>query len=250
MKDLMVKVYEEKMKNGDFEKIIGNKIDEAIKKTFDEMFGWNGTVKKELEAKLKEVMSSVIESSNFGNYVEKIKLVIDESVKGSNLETYKKTMEQIAKMIGKPLYDSKMIFKISELYEKYAKYVKEDLENRSYEDYCDSDEVEEGQVHANFSYMVEVEESENYFGDNDLTIVFKTTNDDKDEELDDYTFAFKLWKLSNGYQIHYSLDTEKNLLTLNDFELNIIQMKNANVKFEIDTRNIEEIETIYWDFEY
>lgn len=251
MKDLMIKVYDEKMKNGDFEKIVGDKIDEAIKRIFDEMFSWNGTVKKELEAKLKEVMSSVIESSNFGNYVEKIKLVIDESVKGSNLESYKKTMEKISELIGKPIYNSKMVFKISELYEKYCKYVEEDLEHGSYSDYCDDDNVDvDGQVSANFLYSVEVQESKNYFGDKDLTVVFKTVESDKDEEIERYTFAFKLWKISGNYQIHYSLDTDKNLLTINSFELDIIQMKNASVMIEIDKHTIEEEEDIYWDFEH
>lgn len=250
MKDLMIKVYDEKMKNGDFEKIVGDKIDEAIKKTFDEMFGWNGTVKKELEAKLKEVMSSVIESSNFGNYVEKIKLVIDESVKGSNLESYKKTMEEISKLIGKPIYNSEMVFKISELYEKYCNYVKEGLENENYSDYCDDCDVEDGKVSANITHVVKVQESEGYFGDKDLTVVFKTLDNRDDEEIEHYTFAFKLWRTSGNCRFHYSLDTDKNLLKVNDFELDIIQMKNASVMIEIDKWNIEEEEYIYWDFEY
>lgn len=250
MKDLMIKVYDEKMKNGDFEKIVGDKIDEAIKKTFDEMFGWNGTVKKELEAKLKEVMSSVIEKSDFGNYVEKIKLVIDESVKGSNLESYHKILEQVANLVGKPKYDINTTRKVSELFDKYCDFATKEIEANDYSDYDIEEEVVEGQVSGEFSFSFEVQTSENYFGDKDLTIVFKTINDANYEVIEDLTIAFKLWKIGKDMKIHYSLETNENILNLNDFELEIISLKNASAKIEVDKEEDLNSDIIYWDYEY
>lgn len=143
MKDLINKVFEEKMQDGSIEKIVAQKIDKMIEDICDKQLRWDGAARKAMEEKLSPIILQAVERSDLSNMVTKITMVINTSLKGSEIEQYHDILQSVRTIFGvndtvKALKEKGTV-KLSEIFEKYKEYLqtvydKDDFENYEMED--------------------------------------------------------------------------------------------------------------------
>lgn len=250
MKDLVNKVFEEKMNNGDFEKIVAEEFDKCVRSACNNLFGYGGDIKKQMEEKLKSVMGNIIERSDFGSYVEKIEYIINEATRGSRLEDYKDTLNNLKTLIGNNDLKDISNIKLSEMFEKYQKLTGDYIENNSYSDYDDEPEVEEGRVSVVFRYSLEVEEEDGYFSGKTKNIIFRTYNDSLDEEIEDLTIGIKLSEWRSGFKLYNPMISAKDFRHMSEFEIYLLGVYNSLINIEVDIMDKNVYDTIEWDYEY
>lgn len=138
MKEIINKVFEEKLRDGSIEKIISDKVDDMVKNICDSQMRYDGAARKALEGKLSPLMLEAIENCSFGNLVTKITMLINASIQDSDLTGYHSVLESIKSVYAadqdcERLRAEKSV-KLSEIYEKYKAYLneiydKDDFEN-------------------------------------------------------------------------------------------------------------------------
>lgn len=155
MEELIKKVYEEKLSDGSIEKIIGDKVEEMVKSCCDDLFKWNGAIKKQMEEKIKSVMTGIVQESDFSKYIVSLKELINEALPQTCLTNYQEIIESIKTAVGEKQLTSKDTIKVSEIFEKYCEFIegqtfsKCDLEDK---DTIDYDEGMSAWLTASLSY--------------------------------------------------------------------------------------------------
>lgn len=127
MKELINKVFEEKMQDGTIEKIVAAKIDELITDICRSQMRYDGPARKAMEEKISPLILQAIERSDMSNMVTKITMLINAGMKGSDLEQYHDTLDAVRGLFGandhvKALREKKVV-KLSEIFEEYKKYL-------------------------------------------------------------------------------------------------------------------------------
>lgn len=72
MKDLINKVFEEKMQDGSIEKIVADKINEMVVRVCESQMGYNGAAKKAMEDRLSPLIMQAIERSDLSTLLRAI----------------------------------------------------------------------------------------------------------------------------------------------------------------------------------
>ena len=127
MKDLINGVFEKKMQDGTIEKIVSEKIDNMIKAICDDQMKWGGAAKKAMEEKLSPIILQAVERSDLSDMVTKITMMINASLRGSELEQYHDILQSARIIFG--LNDTIKALKekgkvtLSEIFEKYKEYL-------------------------------------------------------------------------------------------------------------------------------
>lgn len=143
MENLIKKVYEEKMQDGSFEKIVSEEFNKMLVNACNELFKWNGAIKKEIEKRLEEVMGGLIERTDFSSYVTKMEYIINEALENSATSDYKQVGESLKAIFGQKHIKAFSTIKASELFKEYCNFIKEKTFDESdFEDYIDIDDDE------------------------------------------------------------------------------------------------------------
>lgn len=145
--------------SGYLEKVIEDKVSEAVGKVVSELFGWGGSCNQLLKSKLEEVMVPVIESHDFNDYLVKIDSVLSELVTSSCLPDNKKILESFQYLME----DNKMEeITLSDIFEQYIKHVEDNIDTSDLEIEYD-DEPTYQYVRAECRVSYEEESTSSYF---------------------------------------------------------------------------------------
>lgn len=129
MKDLINKVFEEKMQDGTIEKIVADKINEMVVRVCESQMGYNGAAKKAMEDRLSPLIMQAIERSDLGPMVDKITMILNASLRDSALDEYGKVFDGVRNLFAAndsvKAIREKRIVKMSEIFEEYKKYLGE-----------------------------------------------------------------------------------------------------------------------------
>ncbi len=240
MKELINKVYETKMKDGSFERIVSEQFEKMIKDVCGDVFGYGSDIKKKMQSNIGELMSGVVESSDFSEYVVKIQTVIDETLNNSSLGDYKEMLKKIKSLFGIKEVQFGQQVKITEILEKYTEYMESELS----EDDFDDDEInrDDGTKNAYLECYVEVENAEDdkrgYFSSIREKKLVKLGHE-KEDEHEDTIIEFEIVK---DYKDRYGVRLDKDfrvsdLRYLPSFIVYLLNLQQACAEIIIDTTN-------------
>ena len=238
MENLIKKVYEEKMQDGTFEKIVSEQFSQLVKNVCNNVFGYGGAIRKDLENKLNEVMSGLIDNTNFSTYVTKIQYIINEALENTAASDYKKTAESLKAILGQKQIKSFSTIKASELFKEYCNFIKElNIDKSDLADHIDID-YDDGEQTALIECEMQLDDYHNI-------LIFEC------KDFDDY------YKNKYRFEIHLTRDKEvsfKPKIAINDyryldnFTCYLLMLSNNWVKVELDEVDAyEEIEIIVND---
>ena len=241
MKDLIKKVYEEKMSDGTFEKIVANKFEKMIEESCQNLFTWNGDIKKQMEEKIKGVMSGLLETTDFGDYVTKLQLVVNETIKNSSLGNYKEIAENIQKVCGHPDYKYGEKIKLSDIFEKYIEWIENEFEESDFDD--DEIDRDDGTKTASLDCSLDTEESRHK-----ISVVL---GNEKVEHKAETEIRFDLIKRyrEDTYFVDFNTDFRiSDLRRLPSFTMYLLNLKQYYVDIEVDCDSDEG--TAEFEFEW
>lgn len=231
MQEIIKKVYNEKLNDGTIEKIVADKIDEMVKSCCDDLFKWNGIIKKQMEEKLKEVMSTVVENSDFSQYVQKLTYIINQVLPETALQDYKNIGEAIESTCGSKALSYKDTVKLSDIFKAYCEYVEEETFSECDFDDDDIHDDGEGKKYVELTLKMDVGNYINFYIDGRYI-----TMDYKDRE--DYAFRLRKWSSSNHVSYDKKIPLDE-LRYISKFEMYLIMLSNNNVKIEFDCNDEE-----------
>lgn len=143
MKDLINRVFEEKLQDGTIEKIVSERIDAMINEICLDQMRWSGSAKKAMEEKLSPLILQAIENSDLSSMVTKITMMINASMRGSEVEQYHDVLQSVKNIFDANDFISdlrkKKVVRLSEIFERYKEYlnVVYDKDDFDKEDICD-----------------------------------------------------------------------------------------------------------------
>lgn len=236
MLEIITKSFEEKIENGDFKKIVDKKLEEMMSSVIDDLVRWNGPVKDYFKKEMESIMMGVVKNTDFTEYCNVIKDIINKSLPQTALPEYKDFVEGLQSTLGKPSLSIKTV-KLSEIFKEYCDYI----ENQSFDhDYVD--DIDEGKAYVNCLADYE-EEDGYYFKSKKMYVTFKT-----DIEEDSHEQKIEIY---NGYKsLHLKVDFDKvsDYRYLNSFQLYLLQLSNCHAEIIIDDESFED--SVCCDVEY
>lgn len=210
------------LENGVIEKVIAQKLEESVTKALEDMFGWNGEIKKVIESKVKEVMIPYLENYDYSKYITKLDNVLVDVLKNSALEN-KKLVENFKELMSTEKIPSKIT--VTDIYKKWQEYCEKEIDKDKINNY----DYEGGYINTSLnSELVNSDWSdyENYIitftceEDEELNIEFMLTRWKK------YDKEFRLeWKKTNDL---------KSLKYLNKFDMYMMNINQVYSKIELD----------------
>ena len=221
----------DKLNDGTFEKLIEQKLEEAIKKSLDDALGYFGDSKKLIDQKLNEVMVPVIERHDFNKYLVKLDEVLTSIINQTNLEDNKKILENFKELMREP--EIKEI-KISEIFERYCEHVAKNIDTGELEACCDDGEPYYEHVTAN----MEVEHVDKHWFNSGYEDCYVKLTCDEDEDLNCQIKLYRevgkdKWSILNGAD---SIEINS-LRNLSDFEVFLSVLQRSFVKIVLDTES-------------
>ena len=126
-----------KLSDGTVEKLIEQKIEEAIKKGLDDVFGYCGDGKKLIEKKLNETIVPVIERHDFNQYLVKLDEVLTSIVNQTSIADNKRILDSFKECLSEPQQKE---IKLSEIFKKYCQHVADNVSTDDLEACCDDGE--------------------------------------------------------------------------------------------------------------
>ena len=237
IQDEITRVISETLKNSDFiTEMISDKIKTAIESAIEDMFKW-GDAKKEIEKKLNEIMIPAIKSYDFGEYVQRLDIVMDELLHSPNVICNNKILNNFKTIMTPP--DIKSLT-LKQLFAEYCNFVAKNLDTDGRDINYDNGEPEYEPIEC-------IMESENTAstwaisnGDECYRLSFYTGEDGaKSDYSDTLNVDVELrrwsWMPADEYRLQIKIDPHS-LRYMSDFEsyLYSLNMANINVKLNSD----------------
>lgn len=133
----LAEVVANKLSDGSIEKIINDKIEEAIKKALEDVFSYRGAAKELLEKKIAEVIVPLIEHHDFNKYLIKLDEVLTSIVNQTNLSENRNILRAFEGCMKEP---GKKEVKLSEIFEMYIKHVADNVSTDDLDAECEDGE--------------------------------------------------------------------------------------------------------------
>jgi len=205
MKDLINKVFEEKMQDGTIEKIVADKINEMVVRVCESQMGYSGDAKKAMEARIAPLFLQAVETCDLGRMVEKITAILNASLRDSDLDKYGSVCDGARALFnGSTELNAareKHVIKLSEIFEEYKKH----LEYVFDKDDFDEDEIEYGdERQAVIDCTMSVTDDESEFYCKRGYVVELSTNKSSNEKTGDVRFRLR-WDYC-GTELHLKAD--------------------------------------------
>lgn len=239
MNEIIKKIYDDKLSDGTFEKIVSENFEKMVNDACKDLFTWNGPIKKQMEEKIKGVMSGVLEGTDFSTYVVKLQDVINESLKNTSLEDYKEVAKSVKSICGVNEIEYRQKVSVSEMFKNYVEYLQEEFVESDFDD--DEISSEEGTKNAYLECYVNVEDVDDeeekgyFYKKRDRKVV--TLNHDKEDDHPDTVIQFHLEK---DYSGNWNVRIDKNfkitdLRYLPNFITYLINLEQRSANIQIDT---------------
>ena len=246
MEKLIVEIYEKKLHDGSIEKIISDKIDQAVSGVVGEMFGYAGEGRQILKDKIAPVMLQAIESSDLGAMVGKITALINAGMSNSALTSYHDTLENLHKIFGQndvlAKYKGRKSISLREIFSEYVKSVETDIEKDDFENW----EITEYGGHrcAEVPCFMSIERDISFNNQPFFTVTF--ANEKSESQI-----AFKTFELSTGSYYMSCLYTDQMTLQqlryCSGFQLFIFALERELIRITGPFKGAEEVITVYFD---
>ncbi len=133
----LAEVVANKLSDGSIEKIINDKIEEAVKKALEDIFSYRGQAKELLEKKIGEVIVPIIEQHDFNKYLVKLDEVLTSVVNQTNLAENRNILKAFEGCMKET--DKKEV-KLSEIFAMYTKHVADNVSTNDLDAQCDDGE--------------------------------------------------------------------------------------------------------------
>lgn len=261
MEEMIKKIFNEKMNDGTFEKIVSEKFEQMITEICKDLTSWNGSIKKQMQEKIEPLMSDAIEKSDFNEYTIKLIDIINQSLKQSNLNQYRVVADNLKALLGHKEIEYKWggNVKISSIFEKYIEFVEESLEESDFKrDEINTDDGTKT-TYVECRYFVEedeyCEDRVGYFSNKRSTQHIIFTNDKAEEDDDIATktrVEFDVYESFDGTK-HLNFDTDfkiSELRTIPSFILDLMDIKNKYCNIFIDKRKDEGAATFNFEWNW
>lgn len=238
MENLIKEVFEKKMQDGSIEAIINKKIEELISSACNDLFTWNGVIKKQMDEKLKEVMSDVLERSDFSKYTIKLTTLINSVLPETALADYKNISNSIKTICGTKLPEYKEKVKLTEIFENYVKFIEGEVFSRS--DFEDISNIEDG--YGSIECYMDYDEYEQQ-------ATFKIEGV---KNADEYEKMIKIDRICGDYHVsrgNFKNMEIKDLRHADKFELYLMVLSNSYVKLAINNIECEDTAGVEVDYD-
>ena len=182
-------------------------------------------------------MMGVVKDTDFTEYCNVIKGIINQSLPQTALPEYKTFVEGLQATLGKPTpkWDTKV--KVSDIFEEYCKYVEEQEFDSD-----DLDDIDDGTSYINLA--MKIEEDNNSYYTTAFKLCFYIDGHYSGDE-DDYKFEVELSKMYDGnHHIRFQKDKVSDYRHLSSFELYLLQLSNSYTDIVVDDNYLEETVTI------
>ena len=231
LEQAIARMINEKLSDGTVERIISAKLEKAVSDALEDVFGWNGTARKEITSRFNSVMVPVIEAHDFNKYIVKLDTVLTDIVNNTNLTENKRILENFQTLLKDP--ECKEI-KLSEIFKKYCDHIAKNVDTDNLEVYTDDRPCYQC-VNATMS----VEDTRGrYFSYKEYTITLECKEDEKLKKK----FRLISWMDDKKWNIRDVADDVdiNSLRYLSDFEVFLITLRRASVSVIIDTNGERE----------
>lgn len=231
-------VVSSKLNDGTVERLIEQKLEEVIKKSLDDVFGYCGDGKKLFDKKLNETIVPVIERHDFNQYLVKLDEVLTSIVNQTSLADNKRILDNFKECMTEPQQKE---IKLSEIFEKYRQHVADNVSTDNLEACCDDGEPYYECVTAN----MEVERVDKgwFISKYDDCYVNFTCDEDKDLNCQIKLYKGtdeKEWKILRGIN-GIEINSLRNLSSFEAF-LSIIQRSYTKIIIDIENDHADDIE--------
>lgn len=230
--------FKEKIENGDFKKIVDKKLEEMMSSVIDDLVRWNGPVKDYFKKEIEGIMMGVVKSTDFTEYCNVIKGIINQSLPQTALPEYKTFVEGLQDTLGKPTprWDEKV--KVSQIFDEYVKYVEEQSFSAE-----DLDDIDDGTSYINLA--MEIKEDNTSYYTTAYKLCFYIDGHYNGSDEDDFKFEVELPKMYGGeHHIRFEKDKVADYRHLSSFELYLLQLSNSYTDIIVDTNSCDECATI------
>jgi len=210
------------LEKGVIEKVIAQKLEESVTKALEDMFGWNGEVKKVIESKVKAVMIPYLENYDYSKYISKLDSVLVDVLKNSALEN-KNMLENFKELMTTENIPNKIA--VTDIYKKWQEYCEKEIDK----DKIDNYDYEGGYI--NTSLGAELVNSD--WSDYENYIVTFTC--EEDEELN-VEFMITRWKkYDKEFRLEWKKTSDlKSLRYLKKFDMYMMNINQTYSKIELD----------------
>lgn len=246
MKDLITRVFNEKLEDGTIEKIVGKHIEDMVSDILKDQMGWNGEVKKALAERVKPIALAAVDKCDLSKTAAVVAELLNNALRETPVHLLKETFDGIKGLYSQNDMLQKIRFgqtvKLSDIFKEYCALV----ENKGY----DEDELQkkgieclddyEGEGKSAFisaELIVEETTKETYYGFSrrKYTVEMRISLNGEEEGL---TFC-----VSEAYDKSFRIEIETGglllaeLSSLDPFIMYLIALKNNFCKIEIDTES-------------
>lgn len=224
---VITKSFKEKIENGDFKKIVDKKLEDMMSSVLDDLVRWNGPVKDYFKKQMEEIMMGVVKDTDFTEYCNVIKGIINQALPQTALPEYKTFVEGLQATLGKPTPKWNEKVKVSDIFNEYVKYVEE----QSFSD-DDLEDIDDGSSYINLA--MRIEEDDNSYYTTAYKLCFYIDGHYNGDE-DDYKFEVELTKSYGGeHHIRFQKDKVSDYRHLLSFELYLLQLSNSFTDIVVD----------------
>ena len=209
LSEVFKKELEKKFDEGKIQELISASIDKCLNDIISNLFNrYDSELKKQLEEKIKPVISNVIADSSMEGYVEKLTILTEKFINNREISSVVDLNKEnnFNSILGlTKQYSSKDTVKLSTIFYMYKEWLKSQLENLSYntDDFDWDDGVEYVNWEIGLEYITEDEDRKHsYFrhSADDTYRLYARPEDESLLEYEDYNFDiyFTIYKSYNG----------------------------------------------------
>lgn len=173
MKDLIAKVFNEKLEDGTIEKIIGKHIEDMVSDILNDQMKWNGETKKALEERIKPICLAAVSECDLSKTAAVVTELLNNALRGTPIHLLNDTLNGIKSLYSQNENIRGLKFgqtiKLSDIFKKYCEFIKgktfdeDDLDEKGIESF-DNDEQEGKYAYIGVEMTVEETETETYYG--------------------------------------------------------------------------------------
>lgn len=261
LSEVFKEILEKKFKDGEIEKLISASIDKCLADIINNLFSrYDSDLKKQLEEKVRPVISNVIADCDMTGYVEKLTILTNQLINQreiSNVVDLKdKMFDESLGRVKKYNHNDKEC--ISNIFKMYKDWVQGQLKDLKYndEDWDYDDGVEYVIWNVGIEQIEEEETNHRYFKNYECKyrLYARPENEDDVSEFEDYDFNIE-FSIYKGYtdKKYLSLDgdiTLKELSRLPKFLIDLYYISTQYVEINQDIYDREEDVEIEIEKEY
>lgn len=216
------------LEKGIIEKVITEKLERCINESLNDLFKWNGAIKKVIEEKVTGVMVPYLENYDYSAYITKLDSVLVDVLKNTAFDN-KKILENFKELMS---FDTEIkCVKVSEIFEKWCEYVADNVDTDDLEvDYDDGVSYEPVEV----TYEFEETEKRDWLKREGGRVIFECEHDKKMNICID---VYRWDDIHKKNQWSFKIDRQcdlSSLRNLDKFTLYLMSLSQAGVNIEMD----------------